>query len=243
MLRGIYTSTAGMAAEMNTLEVLSNNLANVNTVGYKEDFQSHLREDAHLLSYGMGGLVRGTAAIGISTRIDIRPGNYNTTNNPLDLAIQGNGMFGLQLPDGTVAYTRNGRFHCTDLGQLANESGQLVLDGNGLPIVLPDPQGEPFNVTEDGTISLNSVPLAQVGVFNASDWSRAGNGLYLPVGTVGPATDVTIHSGMVEQSNTDLTSTMGRLMSAQRAYQASSQFQRMQDQLLQQSITDLGRVG
>jgi flagellar basal body rod protein FlgG len=242
MLRGLYTATAGMASEMSSIELLTNNVANANTIGYKQDFDALLRQAAGPSSYGEGGLVRGTGMLSVKTSVDVVQGTLHTTSNPYDLALQGVGMFGLQVPGG-VAYTRNGRFSLSASGQLTTEGGNVVLDANGRPLQLPDPKGQPVTIKGDGTILEGGTIVGKIGVFNAPNWAKVGNALYTPIsGTATAITTNDIKQGELEEGNVDLAQTMTAIMSAERSYEAASQFQRTQDQVLQQSVNDLGRL-
>lgn len=242
MLRGLYTATAGMATEMSAIQLLSNNVANANTIGFKEDFETLLRQGANPLSYGEGGLVRGTGVLSVKTGVDINQGSLHATNNPFDLALQGSGMFGVQSAGGVV-YTRNGRFSLSATGQLTTESGNVVLGANGQPLRLPDPQGQPVLIKPDGTIVEGSTTVGQIGVFAAPTWLKAGNDSYTPSGGAVTATTATpIKQGMLEQGNVDLVNTMGAIMTAERSYEAASQMQKYEDQMLQQGANDVGKM-
>jgi flagellar basal body rod protein FlgG len=242
MLRGLYTATAGMASEMAAIDVLTNNLANSDTTGFKEDFETLVRQGANPLSYGEGGLVRGTGVLNVRTSIDLTEGSLDQTGNPLDLALLGTGMFGLQTAQGTV-YTRDGRFHLSATRQLIAADGSPVLGANGAPITLPDPQGQPIVIGPTGAITVNGATVGTVGIFTASGWQNAGNGAYRAAGPVTAAPAATmIKQGMLEAANLDLTQAMGMLMTIERAYQAASQMQHMQDQLAQQAANDVGKL-
>lgn len=241
MLRGLYTATAGMAAQMAAIDLLSNNVANSNTLGFKEDFESLVRGAANPLSYGMGGLVRGTGIMSVNQSLDLTQGSLSQTGRTFDLALQGPGMFGVRTASG-VSYTRNGRFHLNPQLQVVTDTGNLVLDSTGRPLQLPDPQGRQVAVREDGTIAMDGTVVGQFGVFDATGWQKAGNGLYAPVGTARTISTSTVRQGMVENANADLVQTMGALMTTERAYEAAAQLQHSEDQILQQSANDLGRI-
>lgn len=241
MLRGIYTSTASMVTNMSAIELLSNNVANTNTVGFKEDFETLVRQAANPLSYGEGGLVRGTGILNLQTGVNLTQGSFHATDGPLDLALQGPGMFAMQSADGTV-YGRNGRFHLSSTGQLVTESGNVVLDNQGQPINIPDPQGNPITIREDGTIIIGNATIAQIGVYNSTDWQKAGNWLYTPTGPVTAVTTTPIKQGILELANVDLVHEMGAIMTAERSYEAALQIQHTQDQMLQQSVNDVARL-
>jgi len=240
MLTGMYTATAGMATEMSAMDVISNNLSNSNTVGYREDFESLLREAANPQSYGMGGAVRSTGILQVQTKVDSSQGRVTPTDGPLDLALEGPGMFAVQTPNG-IDYTRSGRLHRTPTGQLATEGGNLVLDTKGQPITIPDTQGKATTIKRDGTIYAGDVLAGQIGVSDSAGWTKVGNGLYAPTG---PVTTVAtpMLQGYIEESNIDLVQLMGSLMTVQRAFQAANQMQHSQDQILQQAVNDIARL-
>ncbi len=241
MLRGLYTATAGMVSEMSAIDVLTNNLANADTVGFKEDFETLVRQGANPLSYGEGGLVRATGVLNIQTGVDLTQGSLRQTGNPLDLALQGPGMFAIRNGQGIV-YTRNGRFHLSATRQLVTLEGLPVLGANSQPITLPDPQGQPIVIRDNGTIQVGTQAVGQIGIFTAAGWQKAGNGGYTPTGPVTVSSTILVKQGMLEAANLDLTQAMGSIMTAERAYEASVQMQHMQDQLAQQAANDIGKL-
>lgn len=241
MLRGFYTATAGMATEMSAIDLLTNNVSNSTTVGFKEDFASLLRQGANPLSYGDGGLVTGTGILSVNTTPNLSQGPLTQTNGQFDVALQGPGMFGLNSPAGPV-YTRNGRFQVNALNQLVTESGNFVLDVNGHPIQLPDQQGQPVNIAKNGDVQVGNTKIATIGVFNAAGWKKAGNWLYAPTGPVTNLTTTPVQQGMLEASNVDLVSTMGTIMSVERSYEAANQLQKQEDTILQSSVNDIARM-
>lgn len=241
MLRGLYTATAGMASEMAAIDVLTNNMANSNTVGFKEDFETLVRQGANPLSYGEGGLVRGTGVLNVQTSINLAQGSLNQTGNPLDLALQGPGMLALQNGTGRT-YTRDGHLHLSATRQLVTAAGNPVLGTNGAPITLPDPQGRPITILTTGAVQLGGVTVGQIGVFNASGWHKAGDSTYAPTGPVTAIPTTVVRQGMLEMANLDMAQAMGNLMGVERAYEAASQLQRTEDQIAQQAANDVGRM-
>src|SRR5262249_25578975 len=157
------------------------------------------------------------------------------STNPLDLALQGPGMFAVRLADGTTAYSRNGRFHLSPTGQLTTEGGNLVLDTNSRPIQFPDPQGAAIVIRRDGSIFMGNTPIGRIGLFDATGWRKTGDALFTPSGTTTPSTSTNIQQSMLESANVDLSQTMSMIMNTQRSFEVASQMQRMQDQILQQS--------
>ena len=243
MLRGFYTASAGMASQMAALDLLSNNIANVNSIGYKTDFEMLVRQTSSPLSYGMNGVVRGTGTLSVRQSLDLGQGSLIQTGRTFDLALQGSGMFAVRSPGGAINYTRDGRFHLDAQRQLVDDSGNAVLSAAGQPMTLPDNQGQTFTVETTGTIRLSDATYGQVGVFDAAGgWQKGGNGLYAPVGAAQVVSSTPVRQGMVENANLDLVRTMGMIMSVQRSYEAATQLQHTEDQILQQSVNDVGRV-
>lgn len=149
MLRSLWTGASGMIAQQTNVDTISNNLANVNTVGYKKEtveFRSLLYQKLQTETTDNNGdpkPVIGQVGSGVRTGAitsRFKQGNLNATENPFDLAIDGEGFFSIQLPSGETAYTRNGSLQfslVTDGIALTNSEGYLALDTNGSPIVLP----------------------------------------------------------------------------------------------------------
>jgi flagellar basal-body rod protein FlgG len=157
MWRGLYTAGAGMITETKRTDTIANNLANANTSGYKRDDAIN-REFAPMLirrindgkmqndvtaikGFSLGGVAPVVGTLGLGSYIDEiatdhTQGGFQTTGNPLDLAISGDGYFAVQTPQG-VRYTRDGNFYKSAAGQLQTVNGQAVLDNQGRPITIP----------------------------------------------------------------------------------------------------------
>lgn len=240
MIRGLYTSTAGMATDMDLVEMLSNDISNMSTPGYKTEFASLSRTPATNTPYAVPGGASGTAILQIQTSIDSSQGTMERTKNPWDLAISGTGMFAVQTPNG-IAYTRNGHFHVDANGSLVTDQGFKVLGQKG-PITIPS---DTASIGEDGTISANGQTIDKVAVYQlppSTGWTSKGNSLYTITGTATLIATPSIQQGYIEGSNVDPALTMTNLMSAERSYQASVQALHMQDSTLQSAVTDLGKL-
>ena len=163
MIRGIYTAAAGLATAQLRLGVVSNNIANMQTAGYKQDrLPDDVTKSIDLQRYatspngqGVGSITLGPG-VGLS-QLDLSAGPMQETSNPLDLAIGGSGFFATQAPDGTVRYTRDGGFHQDVDGSLRARDGSSVLDSNGQPITLPP--NSAIAVAADGTITAEDAEL------------------------------------------------------------------------------------
>src|SRR5919199_3321087 len=143
MIRGIYTAAAGLATAQLRLGIVSNNVANASTPGYKQDqLPDEVGKAIDLQRYAVdpqgrpvGNITLGPQ-VGLS-QLDFTPGPLQETSNPLDLAIAGSGFFAAQAPDGTTRYTRDGGFHADMDGSLRARDGSAVLGANRPPIQLP----------------------------------------------------------------------------------------------------------
>src|SRR6202165_4334522 len=156
MIRGIYTTAAALATATLRLGVVSNNIANVTTPGYKQDrLPEEVGKPIDLMRWAvapqgrpLGSLTLGPQ-VGIS-QLDLAPGPLQETSNPLDLAIAGTGFFAVKAADGSTRYTRDGGFHAAAGGSLRSRDGSAVLDTNGQSVMLP--VGADVSVAADGTV-------------------------------------------------------------------------------------------
>lgn len=254
MFRSLSIAATGMSAQQTQLESISNNIANANTDGFKKqrvDFQDLLYQTVRAagaqtsattrsptgLQLGSGVRVAGTARV-------FSQGQTLITNNPLDLTIQGEGMFVVQQPDGTPAYTRMGGLQKDSLGQLVTSEG-LPLDP---PIAIPN---EALSVTigYDGTVSAMlqgqdmPVELGQITLatfVNPSGLHSLGRNLYIPtaasgeaqIGTPGQDGRGSLLQGALEKSNVDVVEEMVGLISTQRGYEVNSKIITAADEML-----------
>jgi flagellar basal-body rod protein FlgG len=238
MLEGLYSAAAGMAAQQDRMDSLANDVANVNTPGYK-----HLRVGFRDLIYqqsGRGSLTSvrtGTGAAAMSLGRSQQEGSLQQTGNPLDLAIQGDGFFQVRRPNGQLALTRNGNFHLDDAGRLVNDQGVLVQPG------LTVPQGtspSQLHIASDGTVSLGAgrrLGQIQVVTVPSSDGLQPlGDNLFGMTRASGPVRaaggGTSIVTGSLEMSNVQLADAMTDMMDAQRSFELASKAISMQDQIL-----------
>jgi flagellar basal-body rod protein FlgG len=235
MIRGTYASTAGMVAQLSRVENISNNLANVDTTGYKEDTLRLSTFPELLLSRLMGGETQGGQAVNPtigtgplsmvaeSSVVRLTQGALKPTENPLDMAVQGTAFFAVQTPDG-VRYTRDGSFQRDAAGQLVTSQGFGVLGPGGQPITLP--QGQVV-VTPEGALLVDGAAAGQLGLFDFADPAqlrKAAGNLFEDAGEAGPAAAAgsTVHQGYLEGSNVDPTRAMADLIVAQRSYETNA---------------------
>ncbi|OWU83189.1 flagellar basal-body rod protein FlgF [Oceanicola sp. 22II-s10i] len=243
-----YVALSQMTALERQLDVTANNLANLNSDGFKSErvlFESYLYEDTGA-EVGDGTnfvLDRGSY-------VDERQGALTRTDNPLHVALMGKGWFGYQLPDGSTAFGRDGRFVMDQQGNLMTMTGAQVLDEGGGPIALPPDIGSSLVISPDGTISTNDGgAVARIGMFDLPDlqsYERMGNGLYVaPQGAVGvPQQEAATEAvqGSIEASNVDPISEVTRLIMIQRAYQRAADLIDSEHSLKKDMLSRLGRA-
>jgi len=256
---GMYLSATGVLTNSYRQDVIANNLANAETVGFKRNlalFHERLAEQIVARQAGAPGfdasdplfdLMTG-GLLASPTSVDTRQGELEHTGNTLDVAIQGGGYFVVQHGN-DKHLTRDGRFMLDRAGNLilANSAGDRVLDVKGKPIQI-DPSLSPhLNVTEDGQISAQGVTLAQIGLFDVprpDQLVKRGRTLlsYPNPNEFRPAAGM-LRSQFVERSNVDPTLELTQLMDAQRQLEANANMIRYQDQTMGKLVNEVGKIG
>lgn len=254
MIRSLWTARTGLEAQQTQLDVISNNLANVSTNGFKrsravfEDllYQTLRQPGAQSTQQTQvsSGLQIGTGVRPVATERIHTQGSLQQTGNALDVAIQGEGFFQIQLPDGTTAYTRDGAFQMDNQGQIVTASGYPVTPA----IVIPS---DTLSITigKDGTVSVlqagattpTQIGSIQIATFvNPGGLQSAGENLYLETassGTPTPNTPGTNGSGVlnqnyVENSNVNVAEELVQMITTQRAYELNSRAIQTSDAML-----------
>jgi flagellar basal-body rod protein FlgF len=251
MIRGIYTAAAGLATAQLRLGVVSNNVANASTPGYKQDqLPDEVGKAIDLQRWAtdpqgnpIGSITLGPK-VGVS-QLDLSPGPIQETSNPLDLAIAGSGFFSVRRPDGSTAYTRDGGFHADADGSLRARDGSSVLGATGQPVTLP--VGSDVSVAADGTVLANGTSVAQLQVVDfaaGTQLNKVGNGMFTaPNGTLPqPTTGVQLYQGYLEGSNVDMSESMVATMNLVRAYEANQKLLQMQDETLKSTVNEVGKA-
>lgn len=203
---GYYAAMTGLVARTQALDTAAANLANAQTPGYRaerEFFRSVLLGPDAADSQ-LGATVNNYGLLG-GDRLSMAQGALEPTGNPLDLAIEGQGFFMVQTPNGP-RYTRDGGFHRAQNGQLVTQAGEPVLSVTGQPILIPP--GE-VTVGADGAVSVDGGVVAEVGVFAFPDGTQltpeGANRYVAPPGTTATATtNASIHQGAIEAANQDV---------------------------------------
>jgi flagellar basal-body rod protein FlgF/flagellar basal-body rod protein FlgG len=220
----LLIAAAGLRAQMETLELLGNNIANLGTAGFKGDreflrlFRTELAGQAGPGEARWMPVVQGSA-------IDFSQGPLTPTENPLDIALSGSGFFVAAGADGARLYTRNGAFRLSSSGRLETAEGHAVLDGAGAPITLPR-SGE-IQVAETGMIRVNGLDLAQLGVVDfsrPSPLAKQGHSYFVapPETLTAPAVGASVRQGFLEGSNVQAPLAAIQLIQANRQFEMLS---------------------
>lgn len=252
MLRALYSSAAGMEAQQLNLDVIANNLANVNTTGFKKskiEFQDLLYQttSAAGAAAGAGNQVPTGVQVGHGARVTstsrvFTNGEMTQTGERMDLFINGDGFFKVQMPDGTEAFTRAGAFKVGNDGNVKTSEGLPVLSGFQ-PIA---PGTTSVTISPDGTVALDGASgpsdfRLQLSRFaNPAGLRSIGRNLYLPTAASGTAEDGspgeggfgTLEQGYLEMSNVKVVEEMVKLIMAQRAYEVNSKAVQAADEML-----------
>lgn len=223
------------------MDVAANNLANVATAGFKADAivfeelngtRAHAEDDPRA--------IRFVRDIGLTR--DMGQGPISITGNPLDVAIEGQGFFMVEGPDGPL-YTRDGAFTLTGEGRLVTSEGRAVLSSGGAPIVF-DPQGESPSIGRDGALRVAGVEVGRIGVASFAApgaLAKVGDNLWSAQGQTPGEFEGVVVQGALEGSNVRPVQELTRLIEISRAYQSAARLVSNADELRQRAIERLGR--
>lgn len=255
MIRALYSASAGMQSQQMNLDVIANNLANVNTTGYKRskiEFQDLLYQTNRAAGAEQGGgtqlpsgLQIGHGSRAVATSKIFTNGELTQTGERLDVAIQGDGFFEVQLPDGTRAYTRDGAFKTTADGRIVTSDG-LVVQGGFQPIpagttsISISPLGE---VSLTGNGGATSFRVNTIRFPNPSGLESMGRNLFREttasgapeIGNPGENGFGELAQGYLEMSNVKVVEEMVNMIMAQRAYEVNSKAVQASDEMMQMS--------
>ncbi|WP_251811627.1 flagellar basal-body rod protein FlgG [Alkalimarinus sediminis] len=251
----LYVSKTGLSAQDTALTTRSNNLANVNTTGFKREravFQDLLyqikRQPGGLTSQDSelpSGLQIGTGVRVVGTAKEFTQGSLQVTEQPLDIAVNGRGFLQVLLPDGTISYTRDGQFQLNSNGDIVTANGHPLEPA----ITVPDNTSS-ITIGTDGTVSTlvtgDTAPtvignITTVDFINPQGLEAIGNNLFRETGSSGdpqegtPGLDGlgTLEQGMVESSNVEVVEELVNMITTQRAYEMNSKVVSTADQMLQ----------
>ena len=255
MINSLWISKTGMEAQQMQLDVISNNLANVSTNGFKKAhavFEDLMYQN--LRQVGANNAEQSTLPIGLQIGLGVRTvatsrtfsqGNLQQSNNNLDVAIQGNGFFQVTMPDGTTGYTRDGAFQLDNQGRMVTSSGLLVQGGITVPANATN-----VSIAQDGTVSA-SIPgttapqvvgnITTASFINPAGLEPKGQNIYQETAASGqPNAGVpnsnglgAVLQGFVETSNVNVVQELVTMIQTQRAYEMNSKAIQTSDQMLQ----------
>lgn len=250
----LWVAKTGLDAQQHHIAVISNNLANVNTVGFKRDravfenllYQNYRQPGGQSSEETIipTGLMIGTGVKVSATQKNFSTGTPQQTDNPLDIAIEGRGFFQILMPDGTLAYTRNGQFSQNENGQIVNANGYLLQPQINIPS-----GALTITVGNDGVVSVSipgSATPTQIGTITTADFTNPaglqpiGGNLFLETAASGSATTANpgqsglgiISQGSLEGSNVNVVEELVDMIQAQRAYEMNSKAISTVDQML-----------
>ncbi|MEI6512227.1 MAG: flagellar basal-body rod protein FlgG [bacterium] len=257
MMRALSTAAAGMIAQQLNIDVISNNLANVNTTGFKgsrAEFQDLLYQNLRSpgASVGTGASTPTSVEIGlgsrpVATNTVFNEGALQVTNNPYDMAIGGDGFFKVLMPDGSTSYTRDGAFKIDGQGRLVTSDGYALEPEITVP---SDAISDSFTVGKDGSVSIRrpgssgqedlGAKITLVRFINPSGLQRIGGNLYQASSASGEAIEAdpgtsglgTIEQKALEMSNVQVVEEMVKLIMAQRAYEVNAKAIQSADDML-----------
>lgn len=258
MLRGLYTAHTGLRNEQNRMDILTNNLANASTVGFKKEgatsqpFREVLAVKVKDSSVGLGTVQPiGHSRLGVKigeNYTDYTQGSFRITDNTYDLALSGSGFFALEYTNSegetSTKYTRAGNFTLTQEGYLVNNDGMYVLDAQNRRIQLDTLTDA--RIDDDGRIFQNEREVAQIQVADFEDYDyleKFGDTFFQPVeGATLTEGTAEVKSGVLEMSNMSVISEMVNMISVTRAYEANQKIVQTYDESLDIAVTQLGRV-
>jgi len=254
MFRGFYTLTSDMLTQQRRLNVISNNMANVSTPGFKKDNLMTTTFEERL-AYRTGSIdKRNPARLNTVALMRVPDekitnydqGSFDVTGRPLDATIVGDGFFEVETPGGGMVYTRNGSFTLDDQGYLYLQHIGRVMGADGAPVMLGT---DKIEYGRDGTITYteNHAPIGKVRIVDFTDYyplEKTGEGMFTnpnPANLV-DVTNPDVRGGMLERSNVSSIDEMVAMMTSQRALQSASEILKMYDNIMSKAANDIGRV-
>lgn len=253
MVRGLYTSATGMTVQRSKMDVLTNNIVNAETTGYKSDDLITSSFDKVMLSRindpnitivgsdTVGGYTFGTHVDELTT--DFSGGTLEETGKKTDIALIGDGFFTVETVNGQDRYTKSGNFTVNSAGYLVTEDGGYVLGKNGRINV----GSKDFSISAEGDVAGDTAIPDRLRIATFSDLGvlrKEGGNLYSVYGNAEPiaSTGTTVRQGVLEGSNVDVSDEMVDMISVYRKYEASQKIVSMTDKSLELTV-NLGRIG
>lgn len=254
MIKGLYAAASAMLAGLTRQNMLTHNLDNIDTPGFREillsldDFINTSVASRPDFNYTRRALPLGDLGLGVETSPEItnfEQGALKQTGEQFDFALQGDGFFQVQTPNGN-RFTRDGRFARDIDGNLVTVDGYYVLDANGQPLTLPEGL---LGAAADGTLTDETgAAVGQVGLFSFADpeaeLTRDGvqGNLFIAAGTPAATTTATVTQGFLESANINPAQLMTQMVAVNRAYEAAQRMVQVQDELLGRAISTISRL-
>lgn len=257
MLKGLYTAYTGLRNEQYRMDIMSNNLANSSTVGFKKEGSTSQTFDA-VLAYKLkdttevGKMPRRIGYNNPGVKIgevynDFTQGSFQITDNPFDLALSDNGFFTIEFTnkagETTTKYTRAGDFTLTKDGFLTTKDGDYVLGTNGRIRLNPNAEA---TINKDGSIEQNGTVVARLRITDFEDYDylvKYGETYFEPVeGAQTKTSEAEVFSGYLEASNVQVVSEMVDMINITRAYESNQKIMQTYDSTLEVAVNQLGRI-
>lgn len=232
-----YIGLSRQAGLLRELNAVANNIANADTNGYRREgaiFAEHVKS-----------LGPNDPSLSIPTMshryVDLSAGKVTTTDNPLDLAIEGDGFFIVETPNGE-RLSRDGAFSVNAENELVNANGMRVLDNGGGSITIP-PEATSIAVTGDGVLFANNQAIGEIGLATADPafLVREGSNLFRAENGFEPATEASVQQNALERSNVSAIVEMARLIEVQRTYEAGQRLIQNEDDRIKRTLRALGQ--
>lgn len=236
MDNAIYSTLSRQSGLMREMQVVSHNIANLGTAGFRREgvvFSEHVER------LDVGPSLSMAYASG--RQVDLSEGTLSQTGGSFDFAIRGQGFFLVETPQGQ-RLTRAGNFTPNAAGELVNPDGHRLLDAGAAPVFVPPDAGR-VTLGQDGTLSAGGRPLAQIGLWQPTDplALRHEAGTLFDGGVLEPAEGATLLQGFVEESNVEPVTEIARMIEVQRAYEQGQAFLAREDERVRGVIQTLGR--
>lgn len=248
MIRGLYTAATSMQVQMNKMDVITNNMANADTIGYKKDtmVQDSFKDRLAKRIDEIADTRIGRVNVGVGTSkvvTNFTQGNLKNTGGDLDVAIEGDGFLVVNTERGE-RYTRMGNLSLDATGRLIDANGDSVLDSEDNEIILPS--GGKVVIGTNGLISVEGERIAQLQIVNFEDLhylEKEGEGLFK---TLDGATEKeftgSVRQGFTEGSNVNIVKEMVNMISLNRNYEANQKVIQTHDSLMDKAVNDVGRL-
>ncbi len=260
MVRALYSAWTGMVNEQKRLDVVSNNMANADTTGFKkvgstsqsfdEELAVRFNNPRNVYARTPVGTLNGGVKIG-ETYLDYSQGSLKITDGPYDIALEGSGFFTISTTDKSgqthTRYTRDGAFTVTRDGYLVTKDGDSVLGTDGNPIQIPGAQTAEVSIDEFGNIYANDQYVNQFALVDFEDYDTVilyGENMWETTENTNiiPAENIKVHQGYLEASNVNVVDEMVDMIAISRAYETNQKMIQTVDQVLEKAANEIGRV-